>query len=41
MQVAAAGDVDNDGVQDLLLGAQYEDTTAENVGTVYLIYGAY
>jgi alpha-tubulin suppressor-like RCC1 family protein len=39
-QVAAAGDVDGDGLADLLLSAQRDDAAGDNAGAAYLIYGA-
>lgn len=37
--VAGAGDVDNDGYDDLLIGAPDNDDTAANAGAIYLVYG--
>jgi hypothetical protein len=37
--VASAGDVDGDGVGDLLIGAPGNDTAGESTGSVYLAYG--
>ena len=33
------GDIDNDGYDDLLIGAPYDDTSGTDAGAVYLIYG--
>jgi len=38
--VAAAGDVDGDGLADLLIGSHRNDENGENTGKVYLIMGA-
>ncbi len=38
-QVAGSGDMDGDGVPDLLIGAYGDDTTAEDAGAVYLVPG--
>ncbi len=38
--VAGAGDVDADGLPDLLIGARYDDEAGEDVGAAYLIYGS-
>ena len=38
--VASAGDVDGDGLADVLIGAPQEDTTGLSAGMVYLFYGA-
>ncbi len=35
--MASAGDVDGDGAADVLIGAPYEDTTANKAGVVYLL----
>ena len=37
--VAGAGDVNGDGYDDLLIGANGNDVTAGNAGAVYLVYG--
>ncbi|MFG0247925.1 MAG: SdrD B-like domain-containing protein, partial [Phycisphaeraceae bacterium JB051] len=39
--VASAGDVNQDGLDDMLIGTPYADTNADNAGSVYLIYGQY
>lgn len=37
--VASCGDINADGYDDLLFTAPYTDTTYQNAGTVYIIYG--
>ncbi len=37
--VSAGGDVNGDGVGDILMGAKYDDDSAGNSGTVFLFYG--
>lgn len=37
--IAGAGDVNNDGYADLLIGADLNDTNGTNAGAAYLIYG--
>jgi len=37
---AAAGDVNGDGIGDLLLGAMFEDTAGEDAGAAYLVLGS-
>ena len=39
LAVGRAGDVDNDGFDDLLVGAWYEDSTAADAGAAYLLLG--
>lgn len=39
MSVAAAGDVNNDGVDDLIIGARYFGSGYNPVGTTYVLYG--
>lgn len=38
--VSGAGDVDADGLPDLLIGARYDDEAGEDAGAAYLIYGS-
>ncbi|MEW5796465.1 MAG: hypothetical protein AB1772_08890 [Candidatus Zixiibacteriota bacterium] len=38
--LASAGDFNNDGAEDLLVGAPFYDQPANNAGAVYLYYGA-
>ena len=38
--VANAGDVDGDGIPDILIGARWEDTGGSNAGAAYLVLGA-
>ncbi len=38
--LAGAGDVDADGLPDLLIGARYDDEAGEDAGAAYLIYGS-
>ena len=38
-QVAPAGDVNNDGIKDILISAQGHDGRGKNAGRVYLFYG--
>ncbi len=40
IKVAAAGDVDGDGLDDILLGTNEADTSATDAGRAYLVYGA-
>ena len=37
--VASAGDVNNDGYDDILIGAQYDDDAASNAGAAYVFLG--
>jgi hypothetical protein len=37
--IASAGDVDHDGKGDILIGSTYDQTTADQDGAVYLIFG--
>jgi hypothetical protein len=37
--VSGAGDVNGDGYDDLLIGAPYEDSDAENAGAAYVVFG--
>ncbi|MDI6916824.1 MAG: DNRLRE domain-containing protein [Thermoplasmatales archaeon] len=37
--VCSAGDVNNDGINDFVAGAPYNDNTASNAGAVYTFYG--
>jgi len=37
--ITGAGDLDGDGVDDLIVTAFYDDTAARNAGAAYLIYG--
>ncbi|MEF8872467.1 MAG: integrin alpha, partial [Haloarculaceae archaeon] len=37
--VAAAGDVDGDGVGDVIIGAPFNDTRADDAGATYVLYG--
>lgn len=39
--VAGAGDVDGDGLDDLLLGAQFSDAASEDAGATYLVVSPY
>ncbi len=39
LAVSGAGDVDGDGIDDLVVGAPYEDASAENAGAVYFYRG--
>jgi hypothetical protein len=38
--VAGAGDVNDDGVPDVIVGAPYNDASARNTGAAYIVYGA-
>ena len=38
--MAGAGDVDGDGLDDLLIGAYGDDTNGSTAGAVYVVYGA-
>lgn len=38
--LAGAGDVDGDGLDDILIGAHYSDNSGTDSGAVYLIYGS-
>ncbi len=37
--VSSAGDVNGDGLADLIVGARYNDTTASNAGRSYVVFG--
>jgi len=37
--VASAGDVNSDGLDDLIFGAPYDDTTATDAGVAYVVFG--
>ncbi|RYF88562.1 MAG: hypothetical protein EON95_20160, partial [Caulobacteraceae bacterium] len=37
--VASAGDVNGDGIGDLIIGAYGSDTNGDNTGTTYVVYG--
>ena len=37
--VASAGDINNDGLGDLIIGARYADPNGENSGAAYVIFG--
>ena len=39
VEIAAAGDVKNDGFDDILIGVKVNDDYGNNIGKVYLIYG--
>ena len=39
LAIASAGDVDNDGYKDILIGSTYDITTGSQDGAVYLIFG--
>ncbi len=38
--VASAGDVNNDGIDDLIIGARRADSSASNAGKSYLVFGS-
>ncbi len=38
--VSGAGDVNNDGIADVIVGDRYEDTGGGNAGAAYIFYGA-
>ena len=40
MSIAAGGDVDGDGLPDVLLGSTSDDTSGENAGRVYVVLGS-
>ena len=39
--VASAGDVDGDGLDDLLIGAHFNDAGGNNAGATYLVLSSY
>ena len=39
ISVSTAGDVNNDGYSDVIVGAQYNDTGADNAGSTYIYFG--